>query len=61
MNREEAIAYLDRKGRLVSEKYNPVEEIEEKTEEELQAEDEKEIKEVMKRGKIYGDPVAQLY
>ena len=48
MNRKDAISYLERKG-----------EIERKVAKYSEA-DEKEIKEVQKKGKIYGDPVAMV-
>lgn len=48
MDREDAIDYLERKGKIEGDtKYSK--------------EEEKEISEVMKRGKIYGDPVAEVY
>jgi hypothetical protein len=48
MNKENAIAYLKRKGQI-------------KGKESFSKEEEQEIKEVMKHGKIYGDPVAACY
>lgn len=50
MDREDAIAYLERKGELT----DPLEE------RKFTKEEEKKIKEVMKEGKIYGDPVVEL-
>jgi len=48
MDREDAIQYLDRHGKINGEtKYN--------------SEEEAEIDKVMKSGKIYGDPVVELY
>lgn len=52
MDREDAIAYLQRKGEIkdnevVKPKFNKYEE--------------DKIKDVMKHGKIYGDPVAEVY
>ena len=47
MNREKAIEYLKRKGK-----------IEGKTE--FSAKEEVEINEVMKEGKIYGDPMVEI-
>lgn len=52
MSREEAIAYLDRKGEL----YEPYTE----AEREFTKAEEKEIKKVQKEGKIYGDPMVEL-
>ena len=46
MSREDAIEYLDRKSRLDEPKYN--------------RKDEKQIAEVMRSGKIYGDPIVEL-
>ena len=54
MNREEAIAYLKRKDRWLEEEPKP------KTKEEIAKENEESIKEVMKEGKIYGDPYAEI-
>lgn len=47
MNRKNAIKYLDRKGKI------------DVSEGKFDKDDEQEIKEVMKEGKIYGDPIAQ--
>jgi hypothetical protein len=48
MNRKDAIEYLDRKGKLETKKTKFTEKDEEK------------IKEVMKKGKIYGDPCIEI-
>ncbi len=45
MDREDSISYLRGKGRIEGET-------------KFSADEEKEIKEVQKRGKIYGDPLA---
>jgi hypothetical protein len=48
MDREEAIEYLEKKGKITGNtKYNKKEE--------------EEIKTVTKKGKIYGDPVVEIY
>ena len=48
MDREDAINYLERKGKISGTK-------------KFSKEDEKQISEVVKRGAIYGDPIVQLY
>lgn len=48
MERDNAIKYLDRKGQIDVSKGK------------FDKEDEKEIKKVMKQGKIYGDPCAYI-
>jgi len=48
MDRENAIEYLEGKGKIEGET-------------KFSSEDEEEIKKVMKSGKIYGDPVVELY
>jgi len=48
MNEEDAIAYLKRKNKIES------------YQEEYSEEDKKEIENVMKRGKIYGDPMVLI-
>ena len=48
MNKEEAIKYLERKDRIKGKKI-------------FSKEEEAKIKEVMKKGKIYGDPVCEVY
>ena len=50
MDREEAISYLKRKGKINSK------EVEVK----LNNEEEQEVNNVMKKGKIYGDPIARI-
>ena len=47
MKRDEAIKYLEKKGKIVDEKSLSVDEV-------------KDVKKVMKEGKIYGDPVARI-
>lgn len=49
MDREDAIKYLDRKNKI---------DVSDGT---FSEEDEKEIEKVMKHGKIYGDPLVELY
>lgn len=48
MDREDAIRYLERKGKIEAE------------EKKFDKDDEKEIEKVMKEGKIYGDPVVEV-
>jgi len=52
MTRKEAVTYLKKKGRIRTEKKI--------TAKEVKKENEKEIAEVMREGKIYGDPVANI-
>ena len=58
MTKEEAIEYLNRKGELTSVKYSGEEP--NLTETEKITSDEGKIKEVILRGKIYGDPIATV-
>ncbi len=61
MNKDNAIKYLDRKGQLQSEKYNPTEpEPETESEEQLIDKDEALIARVEKEGKIFGDPLVRI-
>ena len=53
MDREDAIGYLERKGKL-DEPY------EEPVEREFKEDEELEIKKVVKEGKIYGDPIVEV-
>jgi len=53
MEREEAIEYLERKDKL-DEPYK------EKEERKFTEEEETKIKEVVKKGKIYGDPIVEI-
>jgi hypothetical protein len=48
MNKEEAVAYLERKGEISEVKRK------------LTKEDERKVKKVMKEGKIYGDPCFEI-
>ena len=50
MDRNEAISYLKRKGKI-----HPKE-----VEIKLTKEEEKEVDKVIKKGKIYGDPIARI-
>lgn len=52
MDREDAINYLERK--------NKIDYPYEKKERKFDAEEEKDIRKVMKEGKIYGDPYAEV-
>lgn len=50
MDREEAKNYLERKGKLVE----PI------SKQDADKQNEKEIQKVIKKGKIYGDPIAEI-
>ena len=57
-NKEEAIEYLKGKAELESKKYNPPEPV--PTEKELIKSDEEKIERVIKKGKLYGDPLVEI-
>ena len=62
MNRLDALEYLERKGKLnkkLQAELDKLRKDEEEDDEEVFGE--KDAKEVMKKGKIYGDPVVELF
>jgi hypothetical protein len=62
MNRVEALEYLERKGKLNKKLQAELDKLrkDEEYEDDDQVFGEKDAKEVMKKGKIYGDPVVEL-
>lgn len=57
MNRLEALEYLRTKGKLTKKLEAEFDKLEDESEQEFT---EKDVKKVMKKGKIYGDPVVEL-